>query len=270
MSHVYMCFPQGKTKAFTLSYDDGKITDRKLIDIFNQYDLKATFHLNSAMFNKVEGHRYPYVSEEEIKSLYQGHEIASHTCSHPTLTRIPITNIVKEIVEDRMQLEKINNTIIRGVSYPNGEYNEQVERVVEQCGIAYARTTKNTYCFEMPSQFLRWHPTCHHKEALPYVEQFVHSTDSQRMQLLYVWGHSYEFDRDNNWQLIEQLAKLVAHKKDIWYATNIEIYDYLQAVQSLQFSANNEIVYNPSVINVWLNVNNTIIEIKGGSYVCLK
>lgn len=33
---VYTCFPGGKAKALTMSYDDGKVQDRRLIDIFNK------------------------------------------------------------------------------------------------------------------------------------------------------------------------------------------------------------------------------------------
>ena len=40
---IYTCFPQGKHKVLTMSYDDGKIFDRKLIEIFNKYGIKGTF-----------------------------------------------------------------------------------------------------------------------------------------------------------------------------------------------------------------------------------
>ena len=43
---VYTCFPGGKAKALTMSYDDGKVQDRRLIDIFNKYGIKGTFNLN--------------------------------------------------------------------------------------------------------------------------------------------------------------------------------------------------------------------------------
>mgnify|MGYP000249589046 CR=1 FL=1 len=43
-------YPQWKDRAVTFSYDDGQIFDRRLVDIFNKYNLKATFHLNSGTF----------------------------------------------------------------------------------------------------------------------------------------------------------------------------------------------------------------------------
>ena len=38
---VYTCFPGGKAKALTMSYDDGKLQDKRLIGIFNKYGIKA-------------------------------------------------------------------------------------------------------------------------------------------------------------------------------------------------------------------------------------
>ena len=37
MPDFYMQFPGGKRKALTLSYDDGKLADRRLVDIFNRH-----------------------------------------------------------------------------------------------------------------------------------------------------------------------------------------------------------------------------------------
>ena len=53
---VYTCFPGGKAKALTMSYDDGKLQDKRLIGIFNKYGIKATFNLN---YGQV-GERPPY------------------------------------------------------------------------------------------------------------------------------------------------------------------------------------------------------------------
>ena len=81
---VYTCFPGGKAKALTMSYDDGKVQDRRLIDIFNKYGIKGTFNLNYGLV----GER-PRMTLGEMKGLYAGHEIATHTMTHPTIERCP-------------------------------------------------------------------------------------------------------------------------------------------------------------------------------------
>lgn len=78
-------------------------------------------------------------------------------------------------------------------------------------------------------------------------------------------GHSYEFDRDNNWHLIENFCSYISNKDDIWYATNIEIVDYKNVLDNLKFSAKSDFVYNPSAKSAWITVNDEIVEIKGGT-----
>lgn len=82
MPNVQLTFPEGKHKVLTMSYDDGRSADRRLLHLFNQYGIKGTFHLNSGL----AGH-HERIPLEEVKDLYKGHEIAVHTVTHPTLTR---------------------------------------------------------------------------------------------------------------------------------------------------------------------------------------
>ena len=42
----------GKMKAVTFSYDDAVTQDQRLISIFNRYDLKCTFNLNSGLLGQ--------------------------------------------------------------------------------------------------------------------------------------------------------------------------------------------------------------------------
>lgn len=58
-------YPQGKAKALTLSYDDGQIYDRRLVEIMNKNGLKGTFHLNSAKLSCDNGFDH-FVTKEEI------------------------------------------------------------------------------------------------------------------------------------------------------------------------------------------------------------
>ena len=44
-------------------------------------------------------------------------------------------------------------------------------------------------------------------------------------------------------------------RDDVWYATNIEIYDYVQAYRSLLWSARGDRVYNPSAVPVFFKIH---------------
>ncbi|WP_299088542.1 polysaccharide deacetylase family protein [uncultured Metabacillus sp.] len=265
MPKVMLAFPEGKHKVVTLSYDDGKAADRRLVDIFNQYGIKGTFHINSGLLGV--GDR---ISLEEIKELYDGHEVSAHTVTHPTIARSPKEQLVEEIIEDRKGLERIVGYPVRGMSYPNGSYNRQIKEILPFLGIEYGRTVHSTGDFSIPHDFYEWKPTCHHnKDLMKLTETFINLHKQQYLYMLYVWGHSYEFDLDQNWELIERFCQVVGNREDIWYATNIEIVDYLKAFQNLKFSADSHFVYNPHALPVWLNVDDNIIMVPGGCQVSL-
>lgn len=261
MPKVMLAFPKGRHKVLTMSYDDGKETDKRLVNIFNQFGIKGTFHLNSGLLGIDDR-----IREDEIKEIYEGHEIATHTKTHPTIARSPKEQLVEEIMDDRKKFESIVEYTVRGHSYPNGSYNKLVKDILPFLGIEYGRTVHSTGQFSIPNDFYEWNPTCHHKRNLLELgETFINLHKKQYLYMMYVWGHSYEFDLDENWGLIEEFCHLVGGRDDIWYATNIEIVDYMKAFQSLRFSANSHFVFNPSSISIWLNVDEKLIEVKGGT-----
>nr|WP_240418814.1 polysaccharide deacetylase family protein [Paenibacillus periandrae] len=258
-------FPGGTMKAVTLSYDDGRIHDRRLVDIMNRHGLKGTFHLNSGKLGQDS-----YITAEETAALFAGHEVSAHTVNHPHLELIPPERIVMELVEDRQALEELVGYPVRGMSYPFGTWNDQVVTILPSLGIEYARTVQSHGEFRMSDNWLLWSPTCHHKSMLEYGEKFLaHQPKYSRQSLLYVWGHSYEFENDNNWERMEQFGELIGNQPDIWYATNAEIVAYMTASRQLRFSVSGTIVHNPTALSVWIGVDGESVEIAAGAIVKL-
>lgn len=265
MPKVVMTFPGGRHKVLTMSYDDGKAADRRLVEIFNRYGVRGTFHINSGLLGI--GDRIP---ENEVAELYKNHEISAHTLTHPTIARSPKEQLLYEIVEDRKNLEKIAGYTVRGMSYPNGSYTSYIKELLPFLGIEYSRTVNSTGTFSMPDDLLEWNPTCHHNKGLMQLaDDFIQLHKQQYLYMMYVWGHSYEFDNDQNWDLIETFCDYVGNRDEIWYATNIEIVDYIKAFNNLKFSADSQFVYNPSAMSVWLSVDEQIFEVQGGSQLLL-
>jgi hypothetical protein len=253
----------GKKNAITLSCDDGTVHDRRLIDIMDKYGIRGSFHLNSGWLGD-ENH----VSSKEIKALYKNHEVSCHGVWHGPLDLLTQIGVVTEIVENRRSLEKSCGYPVRGLSYANGRYDAAAIDILKNCGIEYSRTTKNTLSFLFPKNYLEWHPTCHHRDCLEYGKKFMEAIArfSSGPRLLYVWGHSYEFDRNNNWELIEEFCKQVGGRDDIWYATNIEICEYIKAQKSLVVSVDEKNIYNPSAQEVWFTDADTgkVYSVKPG------
>ena len=275
MSTIYKCFPGGKFKVLTMSYDDGRDGDRKLVEIFNKYGIKGTFHLNSGLIEKYE----PLISDTyggrvqrvEIKELYKGHEVSCHTFTHPTIERCPMPQVVMQVIEDRKELEKIVKYPVRGLSYPNGSYNNEIKSMLRHVGIEYSRTVGSSDNFSMPKDFYEWKATCHHNHnLLKNADEFIALSKKQYLYMFYVWGHSFEFGRDDNWNLMEQFCEKVSGRDDTWYATNIEIVDYMKVCDNLQFSIEGDFAYNPSAQSAWVSIDNIIYEIPGGKQVLFK
>lgn len=270
---MYLKFKDGKSKVLTLSYDDGVVQDIRMMKILDQFGIKATFNINSGLYlpeDAVRERFYGRLKRSEAIQLYKnsGHEVAVHAFSHPFLEKQKTDEILTEILEDRKCIEEHYGTLARGMAYPYGTYSVEVEECLKKCGICYSRTIKSTENFKLPENWLELHPTCHHNnpKLMELAEAFV-THDRPYLSdnwLFYLWGHSYEFDNNDNWDVIEKFAEYMGGREDIWYATNIEIYDYIKAYESLQTSVDKRIVHNPSVMDVWFVHNNQIYCVKGG------
>lgn len=284
MNYRFLRFPDGKAKAVTFSYDDGYKADIKLADILTEYGMKGTINLNSSNLNSETR-----MSVEEIRKhlLDAGHEIAVHGEFHKALGLCTPLEGIQDVLNCRLALEKTFGKIIKGMAYAdsgirNMQYGTDYARIkayLSELGISYARTLgEDNNSFTLPNDWHAWMPTVHHNNphALEYADEFV-KTDcdaqySARMypRLYYVWGHSSEFDRDNNWDRLHALCEKLSGHEDIWYATNMEIYEYAQAYHALVFSADGTMVYNPTLIKVWFNRNKQAYSIEPGQTLILE
>lgn len=258
-------FPQGKRKALTFSYDDGQVFDRELVAIFNKFGMKGTFHLNSGSLEGDEEGKQIYIKKSEVASLYAGHEVAVHGVEHRNLPNLTKHQIVLEIEEDRKALEQLTGEFVQGMSYAFGSYSGEIIEVIKPLGIKYSRTVNGTNGFFPPADFMAWHPTCHHDGPLERLgEDFLNVPDYIELPLMYVWGHSYEFGYKGDFSVIEKFCEQMSGKEDIWYATNLEICEYIQATRSQEFSADGKKVKNPTALSVWMTTAEGLIEVKPG------
>ena len=273
MSSLFMRFPGGKVKALTLSYDDGVEQDIRLITIMQEYGLKGTFNLNSGLY-AAEGTEYKEgiiqrrMTKKQCLDLYtdSGMEVAVHGYTHPYLEQLPINICAKEVLKDRETLENDYGCIVRGMAYPFGTISDEVVEVLKQCGIAYSRTTVSTENFTIPTDWLRMPATCHHKNPrlMELARSFIENSRNKGPLLFFVWGHSYEFEADDNWNVIEKFAEYIGGREDIWYATNIEVYDYIAAYKQLQFSTDGKKVYNPTAVMLYFELGGVTYSVAPG------
>lgn len=269
MGYRFLRFPEGRTKALTLSYDDGCKFDPQLIDIANKYGIKVTLNVNSGMFGKDDWH----LSAKQLKELAASgnHELAVHGAHHIALGKATTAMGIRDILHCREAMEKEFGGIIRGMAYADsgitsyhaGVTYEEIRTYLKDLGIAYSRSLAgDNDKFEIPADFYQWIPTAHHEnpKMMEYLDKFLNepladSIAARTPRLFYLWGHSFEFDRNDNWNLFEEFCKTASGHDDVWYATNIEICDYVNAFRSLQCSMDDRRIYNPTCTTIWFEVD---------------
>jgi peptidoglycan/xylan/chitin deacetylase (PgdA/CDA1 family) len=269
-------FPGGKRIAVTTSFDDGHIYDRRIVAAFNKWGLKGTFNLNSGGWPRHGAQSagiadHSALNPSEIAELFQGHEVAIHTVTHPRLELLDAAQIATEVLENRKALEDLVGYPVRGMAYPFGTYSQRVIEVLRALGVVYARTTENAAkCFP-PQEPLAWPSTGHQYATAPTIpERFEECHSNPRFSgVFFVWGHGFEFERNNDWDGLERIYKPLSGKPDVWYCTNIQLFDYEEARQRLVIAANRRSVLNPSGIDVTIRADGELIVIPHGATVAL-
>ena len=221
-------FPGNKRLAVTTSWDDGTVHDRRLVAFLNQVGLKGTFNLNSGLFGDKPATWHQRIAAGEVAALYEGHEVAIHSVTHPFLERLDPSQIAAEVLKDRQALEDLVGYPVRGMAYPFGTYDDRVVAILRSLGIVYSRTTEVRANPWPVSEPLAWPATGHifSGDPQPLQERFreLHERPGGR-GLFYVWGHSYELEDRQDWQAMVRILVPMAGHSDVWYCTNIQLFD---------------------------------------------
>ena len=225
-----------KLKAVTFSYDDGVTQDIRLIELLNKYGLKCTFNLNSELLSKKgmlirNDKRIAHykIHREDVKTVYEGHEIAVHTLTHPNLTKLDKNEIIYQVEQDRLNLSELAGYEVVGMAYPCGGVNndDRVAEIIKNgTGVKYSRTISSNEDFEWQENLFRFNPSVYHLDFDKMMElgkKFV-ELKPERPQIFYIWGHSYEMDYEGDyWIRLEEFFKLISGRNDIFYGTNKEV-----------------------------------------------
>ncbi len=279
MRYQFMRYPGGKAKAVTLSYDDGCSQDLKFAAIISEHGLKCTFNLNG---DELKGKNAFSRETIEENFLSKGHEVAVHGYFHRAEGTLRPIEGIQDVLNCRLELEHKLGRIIRGMAYPdggitrfsNGATYEKVKQYLTELDIAYSRSLGgDNGLFRLPQDWHNWIPTAHHDnpKLFEYIDSFVNQDlgptyrlSDRHPRLFYLWGHAFEFDRNKNWDRLDEICEKLGGREEIWYATNIEIYDYTKAYESLIYSANGKMVYNPTVTTIWFDRDGTLYTIQPG------
>ena len=263
-------YPGGKPKAFSITYDDGVLQDIPLVSLLNRYGLKGTFNLNSGLME--EEFAWVHSSGAVIRrlpshiaaQLYDGHEVASHTVSHPYMEHLSDEELMYQLGQDKAKLEQLFGREILGFAVPFDHFSQRIADCARRCGFAYARTSQERYSYAPPKDHFHWGAGAYH--VMPgfwdFAEGFFHT--EEELALCQIVGHSYDLDTEQMWEPMEALFRRVAEDPNIVSMTHLDLARYLQAMEQAVISEDR--VENPSDQTLWFSKNGVIFSLAPSAY----
>ena len=209
-------------KIVCLSFDDGTIYDQRFIELLNKYQLKATLNLNSGLNNFVwyfDDRPVRRLDLSKNSDLYKGHEVASHSLTHPYFSSLNKEQIIKEIKEDIDNLSSIFNERITGFAFPfHDQTEDNIQTVKDAFDLDYIRYSyfSNEYLpkdrYHIPINALY-----NDEDIYERLEAFEKNNEDN--SLFVIAGHSYEFEMKDEWKKIEKLLSYLKDNENITVLT---------------------------------------------------
>jgi hypothetical protein len=259
-------YPNGKRKAFVLTYDDGVLQDVRLVLLLNKYGLKGTFNLNSLLMEReFEWHHEKIGAVRRLPCaiaahLYEGHEVASHSCTHPDLSGMSREAIMYELGHDRWLLERLTGQLVKGFGVPFDYYDGIAVDCVREPGFVYGRGSEETRSYApIWDPYRQQAGMFHLSEGLTeFVEGFLRT--EEELATCIIVGHSYDLDAENLWDTTEEICKAVSNAEDVLPMTHLELVEYQQAM--LQAEIMGDTVINHSDRALWFEINGKITKVE--------
>ncbi|MFO7445736.1 MAG: polysaccharide deacetylase family protein [Ignavibacteriaceae bacterium] len=129
-----------KKSAFSFTFDDGFISHYETaMPVLNSYGFKGTFYVISSDLTETQPTIWRYGTWDHFREIAAGgHEIGSHTVSHPDLSSIPAgdkftpNTIHYELYQSKKTIkEKIPGAEVLTLAYPYIIHNEEVDNITD-------------------------------------------------------------------------------------------------------------------------------------------
>lgn len=128
--------------AFSFTFDDGyKSQYDYALPVLDSFGFKATFYvIAGSLTEDSQPLNWRYGTWGEFRQMaYEGHEIGSHTMTHPHLPNLPAgdistpNTIYYELYQSKNLIEqKISGITVTTLAYPYIEYNGTVQNIAQQ------------------------------------------------------------------------------------------------------------------------------------------
>lgn len=122
-----------------VTFDDGHVSNYdRALPLLEETDARATFFIVASFVGKAAD-TMNAAQLRELSAL--GHEIGSHSWSHPVLTRCGSKELMDELVRSRRVLEDIIAKPVTAISMPHGSWNSLVVAACNKAGYSQVYTS---------------------------------------------------------------------------------------------------------------------------------
>ena len=152
LTELHHCLLSGNNKKLIgISFDDGyKNNITNALPILKKLGFTATLYIvsqnigNHNTWDSEKGmDEHPMMNEIEINHwIDSGMEIGSHTQTHKNLVICNNKNLLQEIRQSKIDLEKKFNTPVDHFCYPYGHFNDEIIEITKKSGYITATTTQ--------------------------------------------------------------------------------------------------------------------------------
>lgn len=196
-------------KIVILSFDDGTVWDARLVSLLNRYGIPGTFNLNSGLEEftwEFEGNTVRRQCLSDVANEYRGHEIASHSLTHPRLDLLSPPALRREVAGDCENLKRIFGVKELGFGVPFTFCREREIRILKKY-VRYIRLSEYSESFALPRD--EYHIPIHGLYNDPDIREKLHrfQKSEEPVSLFVIAGHSYELEFLNQWEWLEALLK---------------------------------------------------------------
>ncbi len=226
----------------TTSWDDGHKLDLKVARILKRCGLKGTFYISP---NNMQWKKKDLLTERQIVKLSKDFEIGAHTLTHPELDTVSVDVAREEIFGSKKYLEKLIGKYVVSFCYPRGKYNKKVQEIVRKLGFTSARTLK-TYQFNFSTDLFASGSTIHvykHYSDIIKIAKFSNYEPKRFLRhmdwellakemfdyvskhggLYHLLGHSWEVDKNNDWEKLERVLSYIGNNTEATYVQNKDL-----------------------------------------------
>jgi peptidoglycan/xylan/chitin deacetylase (PgdA/CDA1 family) len=228
------------TAVVTTSWDDGSVLDIRLAELLKRENLSGTFYIAPENRELPPSGR---LSKEDVRVLANDFEIGAHTMTHPRLTSITDDGALREIQMSKTTLEAWSQKTVTSFCYPGGAYNEKHKRMVKDSGFLLARTVRRFSMdipldrFALPTTL---HAYRHWSDIVPiaqasgrqFLKNYLNWDDLaitifdrvlERGGTFHLWGHSWEIEKNHDWERLERVFKHIARRPGVRYVANNQL-----------------------------------------------